>query len=493
MKERFGCNQNRFQFEFLCLYFLAVTVIAFYFPPSGDDLGWATSDGMELLQSGFKDYNGRYLGNLSALFFTRISEILPLVKGFTLTLILCFIQKFTCNKSKDFLYLSAVLLVIPTALFKQAFVWTAGFSNYCFSALIIMLNLYLLIFKQSLTGHKKTLRIILVFVLGVAGQLFMETYTVFLLIFSVALNVDHFIKHRKLEATNVVYMTACVIGAVIMFTNGVYAKVCNGDNTYQSMSLFDESLLNTFLDILEKLLGKVSLQFCNACFPAIITIMFFAAAIFKQNSLNTKRFKQIKMLFIIFMSSVLIFIFVILLTKKYDKLQMLAGFVLLYMVLFCSIIAKTFKNQKSKRLIVVYFVLIVLQAAPLAVVSPVGPRCFNGIYIISVMIVKEFWEEYKTVRRDYNSFFGTKMIKSALAVLLVIDLFCYSQVFIGNNNKIELIRSETANGNITVELEHTPFRFMVHSLDTENTNAKFKQRFCEYYHLPDSIEITYKE
>lgn len=493
MKERFGCNQNRFQFEFLCFYFLAVTVISFCFPPAGDDLGWATSDGMELLQSGFKDYNGRYLGNLSALFFTRIPEVLPLIKGFTLTLILYFIQKFTCNKNKNFLYLSALLLVVSTALFKQAFVWTAGFSNYCFSALIIMLNLYLLIFKRDLTGHKKILRIILVFVFGVAGQLFMETYTVFLLIFSVALNIHHFIKHRKPETTNVVYMTACVIGAVIMFTNGIYLRAFNGEDVYQSIQLADKSVFDILLNGLEKLSGDVSLNLFRACFPAIISVMIFAVMIFLRGGSYRKTLLPIKILFTVFVVSIIVSALLILATRKYDKLRVLVGIVLMYLILFCSIIVKNFKNRKSRKTVAFYLVLITVHVVPLAFVSPIGPRCFFGIYILLILIAKEFLEEYKAVAQNCKSVSQTKMIKVLLAILLVADLFCYSQIFIGNNNKIEFIRCEVLKGNYTVELEHTTLRFMVHAIDAENDNAKFKRRFCEYYHLPDDIEITYKE
>ena len=144
-------NYNYFETKYLIFFFIAITVIAFFFPPSADDLGWATSQGWKLLENKFKDYNGRYLGNIFALIFSRIPIFLPFIKGFTLTSLLKLIQIFSYNKSKEFLIISSIFLAIPTRLFIQAFVWTAGFSNYYFSLLIIMLTLYVVftINKQS--------------------------------------------------------------------------------------------------------------------------------------------------------------------------------------------------------------------------------------------------------------------------------------------------------------------------------------------------------
>lgn len=148
MKDKILSLFGNFYFKFYLLYFLVFTVLAFLFPPSGDDLGWATSDGLELLKNGFGNYNGRYLGNIFAIIFCRNPEILPIIKGFTLTSVLALIQKLSNNKSKEFLYISASLIAIPIPLFIQGFIWTAGFSNYFFSSMIIMFNLFLVFSKQ---------------------------------------------------------------------------------------------------------------------------------------------------------------------------------------------------------------------------------------------------------------------------------------------------------------------------------------------------------
>ena len=64
------------------IFFFSITAIAALFPPSADDLGWATSQGAALLERGFSNYNGRYLGNLLAVSLTRIGLLLTPIKAF---------------------------------------------------------------------------------------------------------------------------------------------------------------------------------------------------------------------------------------------------------------------------------------------------------------------------------------------------------------------------------------------------------------------------
>ena len=69
------------------LLFIVFAVLFSLFPLTGDDLGWATSDGMNLFKKGFDGYNGRYLGNLFALIFTRFDLLRVIVKSFSFVFI----------------------------------------------------------------------------------------------------------------------------------------------------------------------------------------------------------------------------------------------------------------------------------------------------------------------------------------------------------------------------------------------------------------------
>ncbi len=66
--------ENKHTHKHIWVYLAALgmlTILAFFFPYSGDDWMWGTFSRMKLLKEGFLDYNGRYLGNLVVILLTR--------------------------------------------------------------------------------------------------------------------------------------------------------------------------------------------------------------------------------------------------------------------------------------------------------------------------------------------------------------------------------------------------------------------------------------
>lgn len=112
---------------------LLFTVLTYLFPYTGDDWAWGSEIGIKRLINMFRDYNGRYMGNLFVLILTR-SNIL---KTLTMTAILFGIVYFSSsivNKKLPLLYIALMfLLAIPSSILKQTVVWTSGFSNYVVS------------------------------------------------------------------------------------------------------------------------------------------------------------------------------------------------------------------------------------------------------------------------------------------------------------------------------------------------------------------------
>ncbi len=471
-------NKNKFYI----IFFVAVSVLAFLFPLSADDLGWATSDGMDLLRKGFANYNGRYLGNISAIALSEFTVLRVLAKSLTLTGILFLIQKMTGNEKKDFLYLSAFLLVIPTPLFTQGFVWTAGFSNYCLSAVVMMISLYLVFYKKD----KKFYHVILIFLSGAAGQLFMETYTIFNIIMAVFSVVYFIFRNKKADISSIVYFLSTVIGAVIMFTNGIYHKVMAGEDTYQSLTAGNESLFGTVFSMFKNLFSVVLSNALIACAPAMIIIVSLCFVKMKKSTDKNK-----KVSFLVYScfglalasgvsSGVVYFV-----TKDVEKLKLFLGILFFFVLLSCAVMIFNFVDKEKQKKIAVYFIMILILTLPLTIVFPVGARCYVGAYILLIMILKELYDF------DENHKFA-KFIKCACVILLAFNLIGYSIVFASTCKKVDYIRRETEKGNKIVKVEHTKLRFLVYGLDVEDKAEKFERRFCEYYDLPLDTEIEYK-
>lgn len=236
----------------------------------------------------------------------------------------------------------------------------------------------------------------LVFVLGIAGQLFMETYSIFSLLMSFAANIYFYIKNRKINLASIVYSAACIIGSVIMFTNGIYLKVLSGDDVYQTSSISGEMTSDIIWDTAEKFFDVVSFYFLVSCLPVIILILSFAAGIIKNSSVKVK--KAVKRLSLAFAAIVTVFVSALLISGAYDKLRTVSGFILIYLVALCLILTKNFHSKKSRIITNSYYLMIAVLCAPLIVVSPVGHRCFCLPSFIMLLILREFYLEYKTIK-----------------------------------------------------------------------------------------------
>src|SRR5690606_977741 len=96
--------------------------------------------GIDRLDSLFKDYNGRYVANLVVLVLTRAPFLAPFVIAATLTAILFLILDISRNRTVwGYGITAAVLLAMPTPLWRQTVSWVSGFTNYALSTLFVLI------------------------------------------------------------------------------------------------------------------------------------------------------------------------------------------------------------------------------------------------------------------------------------------------------------------------------------------------------------------
>jgi len=480
-------NLNRQAVLYIAL-FVCTTLLAFLFPPSADDFSWATQHGLNLFKRGFADYNGRYFGNFFAFFLTRIPLILPFIKAATLTLVLFIINRITANKSLFLSIITAVLLLIPTSLFIQGYVWTAGFSNYYLSALTIASSLYVLIFvKPDKTLHK-ILRILFLAVTGVAGQLYMETYTLFAVVVSVCTLIVFSKKKRRIDIAATIYSLACIAGTIIMFSNGVYKKILRKESTYQSIQTDSDSLFGTVITAIKNLFGEVSFNFVKSCAPAIILLIIVVFLLYKQNKPESKRSRMvIKVVFSLCVPPLIAFCVALAIIKDITRVWYWIGVALLIFVVAVILTLLLCAKQCAGRF-VLYIMLLLLLCGPLSLVFPLGPRCYVGAYFIVIIMIHGLFAQLKFTEKPIF----IKAASVALCVLFIFDIVCYAIVSVGQCRKVESAREQIARGKTTIVLESTPLHIFAYGLDTEAASVSFTQRFCRYYDLPEDIEIVYK-
>ncbi len=477
---------------FYIIFFAVMTFLAFLFPHTlVDDLAWGTDYGLGILANKFDGYNGRYLGNLMVIGLMRAQIILPFVKGVTVTGILYLIQKFSQSSSKAFLYLSAAILAIPGPLFIQGYTWTSGFVNYFFAAFLIMVNFYLLFYKTDLKKLKNFLRIAFLFVFGAAAQLFMEVYSILCVGVAVAAIIYFLRKNKKLDLASVVYLIACIAGCVIMFSNSAYGPILKNEDSrnYRTVALGNESVLADVMTWVKTLLGEVSFNFARSCVPIIIVFTVLCIIIQKKKNIVPHKtvifLKILSVISLLASAAVAVYVFAQKLEIKEAKPSI--GFMLLPWAVFSLIFIFKISEKGRRNKLIMYFTLIILQIAPFIVVTPVGPRCFAGVYIVFILVIKELLDEI-----DINEKAFLRIAFVSVCLVLCFNVFAYSHLRMSHNEKIDIIQSEVEKGNHKVYLDHTMFRYLIYCTDYE-CKAKFiTDYFCAYYGFPEEIELIYK-
>ena len=132
--------------------FFAFALLIYLFPYSGDDWAWGSQIGLDRLSVFFKQYNGRYAGNLLVMALTR-SKLLNIVFTSASLVIVCLLPKLYSGSKKlsAALLAFALFLLTPKSVWVQSVVWTAGFTNYI--PPVILTTVYLTLVKNIFSRY----------------------------------------------------------------------------------------------------------------------------------------------------------------------------------------------------------------------------------------------------------------------------------------------------------------------------------------------------
>ena len=111
---------------FYAFIFIFLFVLSYYFPYSNDDWSWGSQSGLDRLYSGYKDYNGRYLGNTLAIILTRSNILKSLFMSITYFGIGYLIKRIV-NKNNNGIMIFSILMLflINKCVFREPIVNTS--------------------------------------------------------------------------------------------------------------------------------------------------------------------------------------------------------------------------------------------------------------------------------------------------------------------------------------------------------------------------------
>lgn len=477
---------------FFVIIFIIITTICYFFPYTHDDWAWGTTMGIERLESLFKNYNGRWAGNILVILLTRSRIFRAVAISATLTGIVYLINKLVKPKNKNINYLPLILLLLmPINVLAQAIAWTSGFANYVIPVLIVLLYIYLNrnIFNEKKIEISNKLSIPLL-LLGFVNSLFVEHMTIYNVLLAIVVTVYVCKKEKKLSIQNLCYTIGSIIGTVLMFSNGAYHNIQNATDPYRTIGNTNiiETAFDTYFNELYKLLIHQN--------TIINIILCVCALIFAYKYIKNSYSKKTKMPKIAICATTIILlgylcyifytkinggtnIFIYDTYKKY--LEGLMIIVYLISLLVISIIA--IPNKEKKKRIVFEMISTIIIAGPLLIVTPIGPRCFFPTYAFLILICCEM---LSMILENNN-----EILKKALMTIIVFLTICSFSIY-GYSFKIDMERTsyieEHKNDKkiILPNITHTGY---MHAPNPKS--SVFKERFKLFYGIDKETEIEF--
>lgn len=450
--------------------FLIFLFFVYLFPYSGDDWAWGSQVGLDRLLENFDNYNGRYVGNLLVMVLTRSKFINMVFTGISLVCVCLFPKIFSSTKSTlPYLFGITLFFLIPTAMFEQTIVWTSGFTNYVPSILLVFIYFILIkdLFEKDTPPKFHWLSQIAAFIIGFASSLFMENVTLYSVAISFLIIAFTIYKYKKIFLINILYSLSSLIGTIVMFTNSAYSTIAKGEDFYRTSGL-NSGIINTALDQ-----SKIIFEhFVENNFFFLLILSFLCATLYfsfiknnTNNKLKTLGFVSLIInfatLFIIFQKKEFTGWVLNIENKNYNHITTIV-FVFVTLLYFASVsvlilLGVNSKPVKFKALLLLISIPILI--APLAVVTPIGPRClFPPLFLLISLCVLIFTHIQETL--SFNQVTKKSIVTMSLAYISASLIFLtsiFTTIHTYDNKRIDYIRRQVDAGYKVVKVCKLPF------------------------------------
>ncbi len=453
--------------------------MSYMFPYTGDDWAWGSEIGMNRLETGFAKYGGRYIGYLIVLILTRSNILKAVVMAFCLTGICICIEKLIHKKWA--FYIAAVFLaLLPQTVFRQAIVWTSGFSNYVTSIFLTLIYIVYVnqIIDMQVKPHESTLRSVLFLALGAV----VEHMTAYNIVLSVSICVYLFYKYHKWCMQSLMYCGGVFLGTLIMLSNTAYRNVVEKTDGYRTIAGkgFLKQLEKNYFDIIY-----------NEGFMKNIWInLFLVVVVAVICSRYRKQANKVKNYCIGIALCTMLAYIVYSIVSFGCALPHIGGATTFIMIIVLGgllfYVAMETKSWKG----IFWYMSIVCVTAPLTLVNPIGSRCFFSTYVMFICLCCEmakllpvsFKEE---IARHFDIY---KMSRVICITIVAFYIIIFYRTYRVDKMRIEHIRNEVNKGIYEIEILHYPYEQYIW-YGTPSTGSTEEERYKQFYNLPAEISL----
>lgn len=461
----------------ILIAFVVLAILAALFPFTGDDWAWGSSIGIERLQSGFADYNGRYVGNLLVLLLTRAPLLKALLMSAVMVGLAYGVGRFVDEKNRSLFWLSLLMIgLMPISVRAQGLVWTSGFTNYAVPALGVVLyaNCFKEVFSESYRPNKKL--IVPLFLLGAFNSLIMENITIYNVFAGLGLLVFTRLKHGIWDRAQIAFVFGSILGAALMFTNGAYTKIAAEEDGYRSMAS-DNPVKNA----IKLYFSSFAALFCfdNVALNCAISVCAIIVLLRRFDDSSRVVRMCLVALFALVIAGSLTWFFA---SEWLEGLSsrcvgLLAA---LYAVGLLGLAVLLIRRTGSWKMMLLLMSILAL-LLPLFVVTPVGPRNSLPIYILFIAVLALLWDEAGV----------TEKLGSAL-MLLTTCCFAwwfvvYGTVFAADADRLSAIEEAVSAGDSAIQVERLPYPGSVWTGDP--IQDLWEYRYKLFHGIPEDFSI----
>lgn len=359
------------------LLFVFLSIILSKAPLISDDFEFADlalTNPKDLLNYALHYGNGRLMGNLTSVYLVNFPILCACFKSVVFCGIIFFLSKIFGGKSFLVTALfSALILGANPDLMGQVFTWTSGWANYVPPILFALICIYVI------TGANRfsPIRAVIIGVLGIIGQLYVEHFTVIQILIAFVFLLIYCKQHtRPKKYYCIIWLTASILGALIMY---LIPKVFTMGNSSR-MSWYRGFHVKDLVQYASSSLAVIvsTLSKCT------VLLALFSLFGFSVNNSTSVLAKLKRILYCIY--PIIPYFY----TWANRQVGFSLGLVLaviqyggLLVYALCIVIDIAKVHDKQKRLSMLFAIaLAVISVAPFLFISPFGERCIYLAYIL---------------------------------------------------------------------------------------------------------------
>ena len=480
-----------------CLSFFLLLFLCLLFPYTGDDWAWGTSIGLKRLATWFKDYNGRYVGNLVVLALTR-SRVLCAIVTAAVMVGICAQIRLIVGKDWVFELAALFLLAIPKAIGAQTVVFASGFANYSLSAFLFLLFTAAVFKETDHAARKPAIKSAALAAVGFAGCLIVEHVTICTVLLSLASLLYIRRTRGRWSIPLFAHFLGATAGAVWMFSNTAYRMVIEKTDTYRSFSgggLLSRAVKN-YLSVIYRE-GYLN----NALLNAALFLVCLAGFFLLRKKL-TKRLAWHSLMVMGLFSAYSLFAVIYVTDARQGHFLHAEAAVAFFGLVgtFASLLflAMALGDREVWEKLLFTMAAILLFLAPLFLVTPVTSRCFMASYVAFVLLLCLTakmcvcaLEREKPDADETRKAIGTGMRKILLLGITALYVFymgVYYSVHKVDVSRLEHIRADVAAGRQETEILHFPYESFLWTGTPLETNV-WGPRYKLFHGIPSDVRL----